>query len=139
MNFQLFSNFFLFQLYFLDSPSTSYDFQDPATAVMKGIINLHDSVFLYLVGVVLFVSWLLYRTIIFYNFNNLELVKIINHINQSIQVRHGTVIEIIWRLVPVFVLLLIIKSIILKKFRSPSKSTVLKNQKFQSKMLLSVY
>jgi len=56
-------------------------FQDPATPMMEGIIFFHNYLFFYLVFIVVFVSWLLFRCLTLYSeevhpnpdiFNNLD-------------------------------------------------------------------
>jgi heme/copper-type cytochrome/quinol oxidase subunit 2 len=42
-------------------------FQDPATPVMQGLIDLHHDIFSFMVFVLLFVVWMLGRTV--YKFN----------------------------------------------------------------------
>ena len=39
-----------------------FGFQMPATGIMEGIINLHHSVMTFLVLILLFVGWVLFRT-----------------------------------------------------------------------------
>ena len=71
-------------------------FQDPASPVMQGLIDLHHDIFSFMVFILLFVVWMLGRTI--YKFNakrNPIPAKII----------HGTVIEIAWTVTPSFVLM----------------------------------
>jgi cytochrome c oxidase subunit 2 len=42
------------------------NFQDPATPIMEGIINFHNHIMFFMIGVVLFVSWLILRCIYFF-------------------------------------------------------------------------
>lgn len=73
-----------------------FGFQDPATPVMQGLIDLHHDIFSIMVFVLLFVMWMLGRAV--YKFhNNLYPAKII----------HGTVIEIAWTVTPSIILMLI--------------------------------
>lgn len=71
-------------------------FQDPATPIMEGIINFHNDLMVYIVFIVTFVCWILFRTIFFF-FNN--------HLTKKFV--HGTLIEIIWTLIPAIILILI--------------------------------
>jgi cytochrome c oxidase subunit 2 len=73
-------------------------FQDPATPMMEGIIFFHNYLFFYLVFIVVFVSWLLFRCLTLYS----EEV----HPNPDI-FTHSTSLEIIWTIVPALILLLI--------------------------------
>lgn len=72
------------------------DFQDPATPIMEGIINLHHDLtfFLFIIGGG--VVWILVRILVLFNRNRNKVVS---------KVIHGTVLEIIWTILPSFVLL----------------------------------
>ena len=74
------------------------NFQDPATPIMEGIINLHHDLMFFLCAIFIFVSWILFRTIWFFNsdFNK-----------TSSSWNHGTLIEIIWTTTPAIILLII--------------------------------
>ena len=73
-------------------------FQDPATPVMQGLIDLHHDIFSFMVFVLLFVVWMLARTVYKFNIKKNPIpAKII----------HGTVIEIAWTVTPSFILMLI--------------------------------
>ena len=73
-------------------------FQDPATPIMQGLIDLHHDIFSFLVFVLLFVVWILVRTVYrFHHTKNPTPAKII----------HGTVIEIAWTVAPTIILMLI--------------------------------
>lgn len=73
-------------------------FQDPATPIMEGIINLHHDLMFFLCAILIFVSWLLFRTMwLFENSKN----KISSNVN------HGILIEIIWTTAPAIILLII--------------------------------
>ena len=39
-------------------------FQDPASTIMEGIINLHHDLMFFIVAVAVFVSWVLARTLV---------------------------------------------------------------------------
>lgn len=73
-------------------------FQEPATPIMQGIIDLHHDICFFLVVVCVFVSWMLGRTL--YNFYHVR-----NPIPEKIV--HGTTIEIIWTVVPSLILMVI--------------------------------
>lgn len=68
-------------------------FQDPASPVMEGIVDLHHTLLFYLTVIIVFVSWMLARTFI----------KFANNSNPS-KNTHGGALEIIWTIVPSFVL-----------------------------------
>ena len=74
------------------------NFQDPATPIMEGIINLHHDLMFFLCAIFIFVSWILFRTIWFFNNDS-------NKVSSSWN--HGTLIEIIWTTTPAIILLII--------------------------------
>jgi cytochrome c oxidase subunit 2 len=80
------------------SENWQLNFQDPATPVMEGIINFHNDLMLILVSTVVFVLWMLYRCIYFFEKNK-------NPISQKFV--HGTTIEIIWTCTPALILLFV--------------------------------
>jgi cytochrome c oxidase subunit 2 len=76
-------------MFLLDSSSAwQINFQDPATPVMEGIINLHHDLMFFITFILFFVLVVLIRTLYFFNSSSS---------NASIgkNVVHGTVIEII--------------------------------------------
>jgi cytochrome c oxidase subunit 2 len=73
-------------------------FQDPATPYMEGIINFHHNIMFFLVGVVIFVSWLLVRCIFLYSTKN--------HPTPD-KFTHSTLLEIIWTIIPALILMII--------------------------------
>nr|YP_009511920.1 cytochrome c oxidase subunit 2 [Gracilariopsis mclachlanii]AXI97847.1 cytochrome c oxidase subunit 2 [Gracilariopsis mclachlanii] len=73
-------------------------FQDPATPIMEGIINLHHDLMYFICVIFIFVSWMLSRTL--WHFEKQQ-----NIIPSSLT--HGTLIEIIWTVTPACILLLI--------------------------------
>jgi cytochrome c oxidase subunit 2 len=73
-------------------------FQDPATPVMQGIIDLHHDIFFFLVFILAFVMWMLGRTL--YHFH-----KSRNPIPEKIL--HGTTLEIAWTIAPSLILVFI--------------------------------
>jgi cytochrome c oxidase subunit 2 len=83
-----------------DAPKAwQFGFQDPATPVMEGIINLHHDVMFFCILIVVFVCWMLARTVIHFH----EDVETSWRTNQV----HGTVLEIVWTIVPAAILVLI--------------------------------
>lgn len=78
-------------------------FQDSATPIMEGIIELHDRIMWYLIIILVVVSYILIRTIMIFKKN-----KISNKYSN-----HGTMIEIIWTIIPSLILI----SISLPSFR----------------------
>jgi len=84
---------------FMDAPEPwQIGFQDPATPVALGIQDLHHDIFFFIVAIIIFVVWMLSRTVWhFHESRNRIPSKII----------HGTTIEIAWTLTPSFLLLFI--------------------------------
>jgi len=101
------NNFFIFILiliYFFNlslcdsAEAWQFGFQDSATPIMEGIVNLHHDLMFFLCVILIFVSWILFRTIwIFENSKN----KTASNLN------HGVLIEIIWTATPALILLII--------------------------------
>lgn len=90
---------FLFSNVFSDvAESWQLGFQDPATPIMEGIINLHHDLMFFICVISVFVSWMLMRTL--WHFN------IVQNKNPS-SLAHGTLIEIIWTLTPALILIII--------------------------------
>ena len=60
---------FLFNVYSFADASTSWQigFQDPATPYMEGILNFHNIIMFFIVAIVIFTSWLLFRCLTLYN------------------------------------------------------------------------
>ncbi len=88
-------------------------FQDPSTPFMEGIVDLHNFIFFYLILILLFVVSLLVS--IMYNFY----IRVYNPASsQDISLRtemllgskilHGTVLEIVWTLIPSLILIIIV-------------------------------
>ena len=72
------------------------DFQDPATPIMEGIINLHHDLCFFLIIICVFVLWVLLRTLVLFDRSKNKVPS---------KVVHGTLLEIVWTIVPSFVLL----------------------------------
>ena len=84
---------------FGDAPETwQIGFQDPATPIMEGIINLHHDLMFFICVISTFVTWMLFRTI--WHFGSTQ-----NTIPSSLT--HGTLIEMVWTVTPAFILLVI--------------------------------
>jgi cytochrome c oxidase subunit 2 len=75
-----------------------YGFQDPATPIAEGIFRFHHDLMFVLVMVVVFVSWILFRALVLFS-NGASLLPT--------GVVHGTFLEIIWTLVPAFILIIV--------------------------------
>lgn len=87
------------KIIFNDSPiSWQFGFQNPATPVMEGIINLHNYVLMYLILVFVVVVWFLARSLyLYYEENNAE----------PMEFNHDPVIETVWTIAPAFILIAI--------------------------------
>lgn len=68
-------------------------FQDPATPVAEGIIRFHHDMMFVMIRVSVFVGWMMARSVWHFSGNK-----------QASPVVHGTVIEIVWTIVPARVL-----------------------------------
>lgn len=85
---------------YLDSPeSWQVGFQDSASPLMQGIIELHHDLFFFLIIILTFVFWVLIKLLFTFNsFSNKAVIKVINY---------GTVIEIVWTVIPAVVLMIV--------------------------------
>lgn len=73
-------------------------FQDPATPVMQGIIDLHHDIFFFMITILVFVVWIGGRTL--YHFHESK-----NAFPEKIV--HGTFLEIVWTIAPSLILICI--------------------------------
>ena len=73
-------------------------FQDAATSMMQGIIDLHHDIFFFLILISVFVIWILARALWHFHYKR-------NPIPQRIV--HGTTIEILWTIFPSIILMFI--------------------------------
>ena len=90
----------LFTPIYNDSPEPwQLGFQDGASPGFTGIVELHNNIFFYLVVICILVFWMLGSTI--YNYNSEK-----TRISHKYLV-HGTIIEVIWTILPAVVLLAI--------------------------------
>lgn len=88
---------FFIQFSFLDASSPwQMTFQDPATPVMEGIINFHHDLNFFLIAIVIFTLYILFR-----------LINLFTNNKNPKKYTHGTLIEIIWTLTPALILLII--------------------------------
>lgn len=91
---------FIFPFYSYNDAAEPWQlgFQDPATPVMQGIIDLHHDIIFFMIVVAVFVLWMVARTL--YHFHESK-----NKIPEKII--HGTTIEIVWTIAPSLVLVFI--------------------------------
>ena len=73
-------------------------FQEAATPAMEGIINLHNDIMAIITFIAVFVCWMLFRTCYLFDSSRNKV--------PSKQV-HGTTIELVWTIVPSFILVTI--------------------------------
>ena len=73
-------------------------FQDPATPTMQGIIRFHHDMIFLLILIVVFVGWLMFRC--YFHFNETKSPV-------AVQIVHGSVIEVVWTIIPAFILMII--------------------------------
>ena len=94
------NQFFILNNIYNDAPQPwQLGFQDSAAPGFTGIIELHNTIFFYLVVIIVSVFWLLGSIMYNYNQNNNPIVhKYLNH---------GTLIELIWTITPAFILIAI--------------------------------
>ena len=93
-------NFSIFKIIFNDAPQPwQIGFQDSAAPGFTGIVELHNTIFFYLVVISVGVFWVLGSIIYYYNSKKSPIVhKYLNH---------GTLIELIWTITPALVLIAI--------------------------------
>ena len=72
-------------------------FQDPATPVAEGIVDLHHDIMFFLCIVCISVSYMLTRTVMLFQSSK----------NNFIKITHGKVIEIVWTITPSLILAVI--------------------------------
>ena len=74
-------------------------FQDSASPGFSGIVDLHNTIFFYLVLIAVAVFWLLGSIIYFYSGSRQQIVhKYLNH---------GTILELVWTITPALILIAI--------------------------------
>lgn len=116
--------------FFCENDHTNFwkiNFQDPVTPIAYGIIKLHDHILFFLAVIVFIVGYLLFSTYrkFYYGLlnndlpeskgilsfssviDNLKSALSFNVINRTYNINHGTTIEIIWTILPAFILLFI--------------------------------
>nr|QBX98837.1 cytochrome c oxidase subunit 2 [Chloropicon sp. RCC4434] len=73
-------------------------FQDPASPVMQGLVDLHHDLMFFITFIFGFVAWILGRTL--YHFS-------MSKNSEPYNITHGTVIEVVWTVTPSLILMLI--------------------------------
>ena len=96
----MFNNFSIFNTIFNDAPQPfQIGFQDSAAPGFTGIVELHNTIFFYLVVISVAVFWVLISTV--YYFNSTRSAIVHKYLN------HGTLLELIWTVSPAFILIAI--------------------------------
>nr|YP_009493080.1 cytochrome c oxidase subunit 2 [Ganoderma tsugae]YP_009493141.1 cytochrome c oxidase subunit 2 [Ganoderma leucocontextum]AWJ63875.1 cytochrome c oxidase subunit 2 [Ganoderma tsugae]AWJ63936.1 cytochrome c oxidase subunit 2 [Ganoderma leucocontextum]WVH38029.1 cytochrome c oxidase subunit 2 [Ganoderma leucocontextum] len=92
--------FSIFNTIYNDAPQPwQLGFQDSAAPGFTGIVELHNTIFFYLVVICVSVFWVIGSIMYYFNNNNSPIVhKYLNH---------GTLIELIWTITPAFILIAI--------------------------------
>jgi len=98
--YKMLNNISIFNTIFNDAPQPwQIGFQDSAAPGFTGIVELHNTIFFYLVVISVGVFWVLGSVIYYFNSTNSPIVhKYLNH---------GTLIELIWTITPAFILIAI--------------------------------
>lgn len=82
-------------------------FQDPASPVMEGLIELHDFIFSFIVVLFFLVFFNIYKIVYDFNFENYKNIdKIKTHV-KLINFSHGVILEIVWTTIPSIILVFI--------------------------------
>lgn len=82
-----------------DSPTTlQLSFQDPATPIMRGIIDFHNHLMFFIVFITFFTVYLLFQCLTTYNEENHPKADVFTH---------STALEIIWTVIPALVLVVV--------------------------------
>jgi cytochrome c oxidase subunit 2 len=90
-----------------------FGFQDPATPIMEGIIDLHNHIFFYLILIFFFVGRLFFDTMYVYFYwmryppTYLHARELRMLMLEGNKVSHGTLLEIIWTVTPSIILVVI--------------------------------
>ena len=84
---------------YCDAPvSWQMNIQDPATPQMEGMLFFHNYIMLFLIFIGFLICWMLYKVIVLFNENT-------NNFPEKFT--HSSLLEIVWTILPAFVLLLI--------------------------------
>ena len=83
----------------LDAPTAwQTGFQDPATPIAQGIQDLHNDICFFMVVILIFVMWMLGRTLWHFHWTKNPVPS---------KIIHGTVIEVAWTVTPSLILMII--------------------------------
>nr|BBB45793.1 cytochrome c oxidase subunit II [Heterosigma akashiwo] len=73
-------------------------FQDPATPYMEGITSFHNNIMFFIVLIVIFTSWLLFRCLALYD-------KDVHPTPETFT--HSTALEVVWTVLPAVILMIV--------------------------------
>lgn len=82
-------------------------FQDPASPVMEGLIELHDFIFSFIVVLFFLVFFNIYKIVYDFNFENYKNIEKIKTHVKLINFSHGVILEIVWTTIPSIILVFI--------------------------------
>ena len=96
----MFKTLSLFNTIYNDAPQPwQIGFQDSAAPGFTGIVELHNTIFFYLIVICVGVFWVLGSSVYYFNIKNSPIIhKYLNH---------GTLIELIWTITPALILIAI--------------------------------
>jgi cytochrome c oxidase subunit 2 len=98
----------LFIYYYDFASKGQLGFQDPASPVMEGIIDLHHDLMFFLMIIITFVIWLLLSIVYyFYLYDDREMQEIRSSLIIPSVKSFNVLLEIIWTIVPCLILLMI--------------------------------
>jgi cytochrome c oxidase subunit 2 len=69
-----------------------FGFQDGATPIQEAIVSLHNSIMFYLIILGILVFWMVISTLLSFGGNRLT----------DLEHSHGTVIELLWTITPIY-------------------------------------
>jgi len=75
-------------------------FQAPATPIAEGILNFHNHIMFFVIGIATFVGWLMARCLSHFSVSSVSDVS-------SDNFTHATALEIVWTVIPAIILLFI--------------------------------
>ena len=96
----------IFKIIGTDAPyAWQLGFQNPATAIMEGIINFHHDLFFFIVIIVVFTYYMLARCLLLYGWRDKS--NTFKNTQKPINITHASKLEIIWTIIPAIILFLI--------------------------------
>ena len=87
-------------------------FSEPATPIMEGIVDFHNYIFFFLVLIFIFVSTVLFNVLVYFWYffekpSDKWDILFRDFIYKNNNVTHGTLLEIIWTIIPAIILMVI--------------------------------